>query len=787
MCNIRDAITFKNVDNNVIDNIENFVRTDVPAILTKWKMSGNHNSINDAEYFGEVYASDHKSFRFVVGDRILILEMAKYVKKVIEEAAEDGLQYFSAKDCHTTNTREEEPKLLQYDDEYSPKEQYLLHKLVLTSNQNIGREKGGYRYDYELQNFAIAIRLLSGQLAYETLQINLPCALPSLPSVNRYINKSNCRVIECVLRCNELLEYLKERGLEKVVHLSEDATRIVGRVQYDSYTNQIAGFVSPLNCVGLPIPFAFPARNAREMVGHFEQKNEISSLVNVIMAKPVGTKSTPAFCLLLFGTDNKYTAEDVANRWNFIVDQLKELGIKVVSISSDSDPRYNAAMKNLSKLGNTSEKWPGLVWFNCGQIDDFDEFSPVCYQDVPHIMTKMRNLITKTKNCPKKLPFGKFFIQQSHLRKIIACFSKDVHNLSPMVLDPCDRQNYDSAVRICNEKVTELLRGQPESEGTRIFLQIMRNINDSFMDVSLAPLERVYKIWYSVFVLRLWREFLNSKRNLSLKKNFLSLNCYTCVELNAHGLLVSMFQFKNQNSPHLFQPTLFNSQHCESLFRQIRSISSTFSTVTNCTIKEISQRISKIQLQSDIMSRFGSKFEFPRLNRLNKCEELKVYDLPELHEIYAQVEKSKQDATRDAIELGLIQKKNVNKFDFACKIIPYSKKRQQRQTVNGNKSNWMSRTLDLNKINLKNYAKKFIGKDVEETSPFVEIRNYSTQSLERKIYKKTMFCWLLRGDYDRVSSDRLERVKIAAKKKKTFCSLRSRTVKKRQTKRNSKR
>lgn len=789
LCNIRDATTFKNVNNSIIDQVENFIRMELPRIISQWKTSGKTKSINVEDYFGNIYASDPNSFKFVVGDRMQIMELANHVKKTIGTNPIHGLQCFAAQKNFAMNSQKSEPDLLQChsegNDEYSSQAQYLLKKLVSTSNQNVVREKGGYRFDYELKNFAIVMRLLSGPLAYETLQKNLPCALPSLPSVNRYINKSNCRVIEGVLRCNELLEYLEERGLEKVVHLSEDATRIVGRVQYDSYTNQIVGFTSPLNnSNGLPVPFAFPARNAREMIDHFEQKNPESSLVNVIMAKPVSRNSTPAFCLLLFGTDNKYTAADVSNRWDFIVAELKKIGIKVSSISSDSDPRYNAAMKKISQLGRKSETWPKLSWFSCGdRIDSFDEFSPVCIQDSPHILTKLRNLFTKTKNCPQKLPFGNFFIKQSHLKKIIAWFAKDVHNLSPMVLDPTDRQNYDSAVRICDEKVTDLLRSSLSgSQGTVKFLEIMRNINESFMNENLAPLERVNKIWYSVFIIRLWREFVSSKKNLSLKNNFLSLNCYTCIELNAHSLLLSMVQFKKHNLPHLFLPTLFNSQHCESLFRQIRSISSTFSTVTNCTVKEMTQRISKIQLQSDIMSRFGSHFIFPRLDRVNKTEKLKVFDLPELKEIHSEIEKSKRDAIRDAIELGLIQKNKMKKFDFACKINPYSEIRRPKQIRVGKTSNSVGRILDLKKINLKNYANKFIGKNVDETSPFVEIK-CSSNSIERKVYKKTMFCWLLRGDHERVSSDRLERVKTGSKQKKIVHELK----KTKQTKRNIKR
>lgn len=296
-------------------------------------------------------------------------------------------------------------------------------------------------------------------MAYETLQKNLIYALPSLPGVNRYIHKSNCRLIEGVLRTDELFEYLDERNLEKIVSISEDATRIVGRVQYDSHTNQIVGFALPVNKQnGMPIPFALPARNVQEIIAHFQSEHTVSPLVNAVMAKPINVISTPSFCLLLFGTDNKYTAEDTFNRWKFIRQELNKKGISVLSFESDGDPRYLSAMKKLSQIGKETKQLANINWFSCGdQKDNFKEIGPICFQDTPHIETKMRNFFLKTKNKPLKLPFGNFFIQQTHLKKIIEHFSKDKHNLSLLVLDPVDKQNYESALRMCDERVTSLL------------------------------------------------------------------------------------------------------------------------------------------------------------------------------------------------------------------------------------------------------------------------------------------------------------------------------------------
>lgn len=111
--------------------------------------------------------------------------------------------------------------------------------------------------------YANYLRMITGPLAYETIQRNLECALPSLVSVNRYIKTSGCHISENILRTEELRLYLTERSLPLIVVLSEDATRINGRVQYDKTSNQNMGFVSRLDKItGLPIPFMFPATNA---------------------------------------------------------------------------------------------------------------------------------------------------------------------------------------------------------------------------------------------------------------------------------------------------------------------------------------------------------------------------------------------------------------------------------------------------------------------------------------------------------------------------------------------
>lgn len=572
------------------------------------------------------------------------------------------------------------------------------------------------------------------------------------------------------MRSEELLEFLKQRNIEPIVALSENATQIVGRIQYDIKINQIVGFAMPTSeSNGVPIPFSYPARNTNEIIDHFSSGNIPSSFVNVIMAKPITTQKTPSFCLLLYGSNNDYTSFNVCKRWEYVVSKLKSLGITVISVSSDSDPRYNSAMRKLSDLGRESNTFSNKSWFSCGDSADSSiKGFPVYIQDSTHIGTKMRNLFLKTIEDPSKLPFGKYHIRQDHLEFLVNHLSKDKHNLTPTTLNPKDKQNFDSVLRMTDRNVINLLlQHVRDSSGTAKYLEIIRKIIDSYMDQSLKPLERVYEIWYAVFMLRIWRNFVVSQKSLTLEKNFMTVNCYSCVELNAHSLITSLIRLKENKMDNFFFPSSLDSQPCESLFRQVRSFTTTYSTVANCSVKEILERISKIQLQNDIEV-MDSIFTFSNY-RSQKSKSLQVFDLPTKEQIEERIECSRKDAMTDGIHLRLIKKQFALEVDLSCKVNPIDKsfkvvrksKDELNKTININEN--VEKFLKLKTILLKKFSNKFAGKNVDDRSQYVEVH---LNLRKRIIIKKTSLCWILRNDYQKLSSDRLLRVQSERKVKK---------------------
>lgn len=749
LCHLDNSMLLKDVTDDDIVEIESFIREKLLTILRS-KQNTDENSMID--YFGETYAANPEHFKFRIGDKKLLKIIISHVKNVVDSG---DVGHFKSKKITSEQLEENQSSNSQHVSRDAASTYYFLNLLKVKADQNANRERGGYRYCEEIKYFATYLRIICGPLAYETLQSNLKCALPSLPSTNRYIQSSNSKVFEGVLRSDELLAYLTSRNLPLKVSISEDSTRIVGRVQYDSTTNQLIGFALPLNKKnGMPVPFVFPARSAEEILSHFSNQNSKSCFINVMMVQPLA--NVPPFCLLVYGSDNKFTTKSVINRWKYVINKLKRKNIEVITISTDSDPRYNSAMRRLSKLG-TSSKIIDFKWFSCGGLNNI---GPFFIQDTIHIATKLRNFFLRTILDKKTLPFGGYFIRVAHLVFLLAHFPKDQHQLTETILNPKDKQNFASVQRMFDAKVLDLLKSKVSgSEATVLFLELTRDIIDAFLDLNLSPLQRVRKIWYAVFIFRIWKWSI-SKNKKYKEDNCLTTNCHSCIEMNAHGLVQLILHSKEINRPDLFLPHLYSSQQCESAFRQLRSFTSTYSTVTNCTTKEALGRISKIQLQNEIMHLTSPNFTYPRLAK--KTNFMFSNELPTKEEITNIIIQCKHDAINTAVKLNLMSpgsSKKTKEKATICQIkSTIVQGARKKPKVNSEEEVEVPRikltVSDFKNIALKDYSEKING-PIEENSPYVEL-NFGSK---RKVIRKTLLCWYLQDDVMKMSNDRLLRVR----------------------------
>lgn len=137
----------------------------------------------------------------------------------------------------------------------------------------------------------------------------------------KYINQDKEKIIEGELRVKQLAEYLEKLKAPRKVWISEDGSGIVAKVSYDSSSNQLVGLVLPIDkTTGMPIRFTFSPHTVEDINQQITQ-NSKSTLVYVILAQPI-VDHVPPFILQVYGTDNKFTSENVLMRWQHIKDQL---------------------------------------------------------------------------------------------------------------------------------------------------------------------------------------------------------------------------------------------------------------------------------------------------------------------------------------------------------------------------------------------------------------------------------------------------------------------------------
>lgn len=139
------------------------------------------------------------------------------------------------------------------------------------------------------------------------------------------IRDTQRRVTEGELRCEQLNAYLENLKLKKTVWISEDATGIVSNIHYDSISCQLVGFVLP-NCPSSssPIPLSFGAKDADDIFRLMsDQDIKRSNLVYLILAQPLSENTQP-FVLQIFGSDNRFSKEDVVKRWDYTRKELSK-------------------------------------------------------------------------------------------------------------------------------------------------------------------------------------------------------------------------------------------------------------------------------------------------------------------------------------------------------------------------------------------------------------------------------------------------------------------------------
>ena len=542
----------------------------------------------------------------------------------------------------------------------------LLKNLLVNAEKNALKVSSAMRHETIIKKFATSLLIYCGPLAYNFLHCNLAKALPSLRTVQRSFEKDYKPFCEGIFRFDELLAHLTAYNAAKIVACGEDATRLISRVEYDSESNKLVGFVLPCNDNSLPNCDAFIA-NTFEAIEDAFKSGVIAKYAFVYMVQPL-TKGVPAFCLACLGSDNRFSNELVAKRWKHIREECHKRGIIALSFGADGDSRELRAMqlstqlclsRRQQKKGNdlpTSIAVPVKIsptWSTWFAMQNPTEVAYV--QDVVHVAVKLKSRLLKPSIA---LPLGNYLAGLHDLRMIQSVFGKDQHGIRERDINHKDKQNFDAVLRLTSDSVMTLLSQIPDAKGTRAYLTVVKHVMDSFLDKGLDPLSRIEKIWYAVFFVRYWRWWLTHHPNYTLGSNFITQNAYVCIELNAHALIVFLMKLRDSNCDESFCPWMLGSQSCERIFRTARSMSSTFSTIINFGMLGLLRRLHRLHTQICLEAeseRTGIKYPSVEAHKSKDgCNKQVQHDsLPCNEEILKSVEKAKKLAQEMMETLGM--------------------------------------------------------------------------------------------------------------------------------------
>lgn len=656
----------------------------------------------------------------------------------------------------------------------------FLTMLIRSDNQNRILPPNKHRFTFALEYVCTYIRLIGGALLYGFLAANLP--IPSLTAIGDFIGLTSAPITEGLLRIGDLKEFISTRRYPSRVWISEDATSISNRVEYDPKSNQVVGHILPRNQNGMLKCLSFEAKSAKA-IGEIFENNKKSSLLNVYMAQPNDKHASP-FCLMAYGTDGSSNFEEVLKRWSTISQSVEQNGIEVLGISSDGDLKLMKAMRIKMELPTAEVDIHHKYYIKGFKAKILPKL--VCVQDTPHTGNKLRVKLCDTTDVHA---MGNFSAVAGDLHLLVERETKDYHHLQELDLTGKDKMSFGATMRVCHPRIWKLLKEHvPGSDGTQIYLKVIFFSMQAMLSTNLNSLERIYCLWYSIYFLRIWHVWL-IENGYKVSESFITKNAYECLELNGHGLLNLVFKSMEEGSLELF-PWLYSSQACEGFFRNLRSLCSTFSTVVNVSVLGALRRIKQIQLLSEILAFGFDKLEhkiiFPRTRFLNASnekqeetfEEIPRFPLPLTIESIKQVmSQARADARETAEALGMkgaenaeyeVHLKSIDSPDFTD-IVDDEPDIQMHGDADDDEDD--DRPCDAELKILQNRRKPINLPDFSDNNKEVTPEGPTVVVIDslgnRKVVKKSSLCWFLDNRH-KLSSDRLLRVKQGENKTTSF-------------------
>lgn len=256
----------------------------------------------------------------------------------------------------------------------------------------------------DIKRFSMCVFITGGRSNYVQFMKCLP--LPKPATLYKYYSGQCENIPEGILRARAFSEYLDRANSSKLVWLSEDATAVTSKLEYDSNFKRMIGNTYN-DCPASGLPILSPSVRSAKDVKHHAHAGKLATDLNVVMAISVSADASP-FCILAYGMGKSYKAESFVARVQHISHELAKHGIVVLGYSTDGASPYVKGMKQLTGLGHE------LVDANNAISENYKRFffsmptgPPFCVQDTIHLGGKLKNRFLQIGKVHR---IGKFFL-----------------------------------------------------------------------------------------------------------------------------------------------------------------------------------------------------------------------------------------------------------------------------------------------------------------------------------------------------------------------------------------
>ncbi|CAB4482434.1 unnamed protein product [Rhizophagus irregularis] len=298
-----------------------------------------------------------------------------------------------------------------------------------------------------------------------------------------------------------------------------------------------------------------------------------------------------------------------------------QLNLPILSIGSDGaivEFKAQVAIQSYSTDERLTFKNNKLgVDFSC---PIFPNVGPVIrVQDPKHAKKTSRNAIMSGAHL---LTLGSSTARFEQLLKLSNLSNSVMYHHDVIKLD---RQDDGAAYRVfCSENLRNCHGThniEEDMRGLFVYLFIMGELIDSYLNREITPLERIRMSMTSFFFLRFWREYVTNMSEkypdfISVSKNFLADQSFTIFISLAESMVLLVKAHREYYPNYPFLPWMHGSEACEHFFGMARQINSDFNySELLQLVPKISQcakalRTRNITLEKEKLIRDGYHFDY---------------------------------------------------------------------------------------------------------------------------------------------------------------------------------